>query len=54
VYVGRSTYERTRSTFAYRELGPRSLKGHTAPVEVFLLERPRSIQDRAQGLEPQS
>ncbi len=49
VYVGRSTYERTRSLFAYRELGPRSVRGHTAPVEVYRLERPHPTHDRAQG-----
>jgi class 3 adenylate cyclase len=38
VYVGRSTYERTRARFAYRALGPRAVKGRAAPVEVFRLE----------------
>ena len=38
VYVGRSTYERTRGRFAYRALGPRAVKGRAAPVEVFRLE----------------
>jgi class 3 adenylate cyclase len=42
VYVGRSTYERTRAVFAYDELGPRSLRGRAAPVDVFRLEPPRS------------
>ncbi len=40
VYVGRPTYDRTRSQFAYRELGLRSVKGRTAPVEVFELLGP--------------
>jgi adenylate cyclase len=42
VYVGRTTYERTRASFTYRELGPRSIRGRAAPVEVYRLEPPRS------------
>jgi len=38
VYVGRSTYERTRAHFTYRALGPREVKGRAGPVEVFRLE----------------
>ena len=38
VYVGRATYERTRALFAYRELGPRTVKGRAAPVDVYRLE----------------
>jgi adenylate cyclase len=40
VYVGRSTFDRTRSLFAYRELGPRTVKGRAAPVQVYRLEPP--------------
>jgi adenylate cyclase len=37
VYVGQPTYERTRSHFAYQYLGPRPVKGRSAPVEVYRL-----------------
>ncbi len=40
VYVGRTTYDRTRSCFAYRDLGLRSVKGRTTPVEVYELLGP--------------
>jgi adenylate cyclase len=39
VYVGASTWERTRASFAYQALGPRTLRGRAAPVEVYRLER---------------
>jgi class 3 adenylate cyclase len=42
VYVGRSTHERTRAVFTYDEIGPRSLRGRAAPVNMFRLEPPRS------------
>jgi adenylate cyclase len=48
IYVGRSTFERTRSLFTYRQLGPRLVKGRAAPVEVYRLEPP------ADGLAPRS
>ena len=35
IYVGRPTYERTSAHFRYKPLGMRSVKGRTAPVEVF-------------------
>jgi adenylate cyclase len=35
VYVGRDTFEATRGTFTYRQLGSRTVKGRRAPVEVF-------------------
>jgi adenylate cyclase len=40
VYVGRGTWERVRASFAFRELGPRALRGRAAPVEVYRLEWP--------------
>jgi adenylate cyclase len=41
VVVGTSTYERTREHFTYRELGSRTVKGRTAPVQVYQLVAPR-------------
>ena len=41
VYVGRATWERTRASFAFRELGPRAVRGRAAPVEVYRLEWPQ-------------
>ncbi len=35
IYVGRATYDRTRSHFAYRKLGQRPVKGRTGLVEVY-------------------
>jgi adenylate cyclase len=35
ICVGPGTYERTRSQFAYRQLGARTVKGRTAPVQVY-------------------
>ena len=35
ICVGPTTYERTRGDFAYRQLGPRTVKGRTAPVQVY-------------------
>jgi adenylate cyclase len=35
IYVGRLTYERTQDHFKFRNLGMKSVKGRTAPVEVF-------------------
>ncbi|HEU4385568.1 MAG TPA: adenylate/guanylate cyclase domain-containing protein [Anaeromyxobacteraceae bacterium] len=42
VCVGRSTYDRTRALFAYRDLGLRSVKGRVAPVQVYELVGPLS------------
>jgi adenylate cyclase len=42
IYVGRATWERTRASFGYRELGSRSIRGRAAPVDVYRLEPPRS------------
>jgi class 3 adenylate cyclase len=42
VYVGATTWERTRESFAYEALGPRALRGRAAPVDVYRLERGRS------------
>ncbi|HZY05466.1 MAG TPA: adenylate/guanylate cyclase domain-containing protein [Anaeromyxobacteraceae bacterium] len=42
VCVGRSTYDRTRALFAYRDLGLRSVKGRVAPVQVYELVDPPS------------
>jgi adenylate cyclase len=47
VYVARSTFERTRSLFAFRELGPRALRGRAAPVEVYRLEPPAGLAPRS-------
>lgn len=35
VCVGPTTYERTIQQFAYRQLGARTVKGRTAPVQVY-------------------
>lgn len=40
VCVGPATYERTRHAFVYRELGARTVKGRTAPVQVYQLVGP--------------
>lgn len=40
VYVGRATWELARAAFAFRELGPRAVRGRAAPVDVFRLEWP--------------
>ncbi len=42
VYVGASTWEQARASFAFQALGPRTLRGRAAPVEVYRLERGRS------------
>jgi len=42
VCIGRSTYDRTRELFAYRDLGLRSVKGRVAPVQVYELVGPLS------------
>lgn len=39
IYVGRSTYERTRGLFVFRDLGPQALKGKKTQVDVFELVR---------------
>jgi adenylate cyclase len=35
ICVGPTTFERTRNEFAYRQLGARTVKGRTAPVQVY-------------------
>jgi adenylate cyclase len=40
VCVGPTTYERTCHAFVYRELGARTVKGRTAPVQVYQLVGP--------------
>ena len=35
ICVGPTTYERTKGEFAYRQLGARTVKGRTAPVQVY-------------------
>ena len=35
ICVGPTTFERTRNDFAYRQLGARTVKGRTAPVQVY-------------------
>jgi adenylate cyclase len=37
ICVGEATWERTRDQFAYRLLGERTVKGRTAPVNVYQL-----------------
>jgi adenylate cyclase len=44
IYVGRTTWERTRGQFTYRALGPRPVKGRTAPVEVYELIPPSTAR----------
>jgi adenylate cyclase len=43
IWVGPATFERTRAQFAYRQLGARTVKGRTAPVQVYQVLGP--IQD---------
>ncbi|BDG01392.1 adenylate/guanylate cyclase domain-containing protein [Anaeromyxobacter oryzae] len=38
VYVGPTTFERTRGSFGYCALGARALRGRASPVEVYRLE----------------
>jgi adenylate cyclase len=40
ICVGPTTYERTRGRFAYRQLGARTVKGRTAPVQVYQVVGP--------------
>jgi len=35
ICVGPATYERTKAQFSFRPLGPRTVKGRTAPVQVY-------------------
>jgi adenylate cyclase len=35
ICVGPTTWERTKAQFAYRQLGARTVKGRTAPVQVY-------------------
>ncbi len=40
IYVGPQTFERTRAHFAFRKIGPRTVKGRVEPVLVYAVEGP--------------